>query len=76
MNYGVCKAARMVAVKATFNGNTIVLPEEARGLAPGRVIVIFEDALDGEEGALWLKAQEAAFAKAWDNPEDGVFGRM
>lgn len=66
----------ILAVKATYDGERIVLPEEVRGVPPGRVIVIFEEAADAQERALWLKAQEAAFAKAWDNPEDEVYDRM
>ena len=69
-------APHMLAVKATFDGNRIVLPDEVRGVPPGNVIVIFEDAADVEERTLWLKAQEAALAKVWDNPEDEVYDRM
>ena len=72
----VSNVPRMLAVKATFDGEHIVLPEEVRGVAPGRVIVIFEDAGDVDDRLLWLKAQEAAFAKTWDNPEDEVYDRM
>ena len=66
----------MLAVKATFDGERIVLPDQVRGLPPGQVIVIFEEAVDGEDRTLWVRAQEAAFAKAWDNPEDEVYDRM
>jgi hypothetical protein len=66
----------MLAVKATFDGQRIVLPDQVRGMPPGRVIVIFEEAVEGEDRAPWVKAQEAAFAKAWDNPEDEVYDRM
>lgn len=68
--------SHMLAVKATFDGERIVLPDELRGVPPGKVIVIFEDAADAEDRALWLKAQEAAFDKAWDNPEDEVYDRL
>jgi hypothetical protein len=66
----------MLAVKATFDGERIVLPDQVRGLPPGQVIVIFEEAVDGEDRTLWVRAQEAAFAKAWDDPEDEVYDRL
>ena len=66
----------ILAVKATFDGERIVLPDDLHGVPPGRVIVIFEDAADAEDRALWLQAQEAAFAKAWDNPEDEVYDHL
>lgn len=66
----------MRAVKATFDGERIVLPDEVRGVRPGNVIVIFEDVADEEDRGLWLKAQEAAFAKAWDNREDEVYDQL
>jgi hypothetical protein len=69
-------APHILAVKATFDGERIVLPDDVRGVPPGNVIVIFEDTADVNERALWLKAQEAAFAKAWDNLEDEVYDRL
>jgi len=72
----VSNGSRVLAVKATFDGERIVLPEEVRGAPPGRVIVIFEGAGDVEDRALWLKAQETALAKFWDNPEDEVYDHM
>jgi len=70
------RAPHILAVKATFDGQRIILPEDVRGVSPGNVIVIFEDAADAEDRALWLKAQEASFAKAWDNPEDEVYDNL
>jgi hypothetical protein len=69
-------APHMIAVKARFDGQRIVLPNDLAGVPPGNVIVIFEDADDAQDRALWLKAQEEAFAKAWDNPEDAVYDQM
>ena len=68
----------MLAVKATFDGQRVLLPEDLQGVPPGKVIVIFEDSGAGgdEERSLWVKAQEAAFAKVWDNPEDEIYDRM
>ena len=67
----------MLAVKARFDGKRIVLPEEARGAPPGNVIVIFEadNGVLKEQGD-WMKAQEAAFAKAWENDEDAAYDSM
>ena len=66
----------MLAVKATFDGQCVVFPNDMRGVPPGRVIVIFEDAPDAEDRAVWLRAQEAAFARAWDNPEDAIYDHL
>ena len=66
----------ILAVKATFDGQRIVLPDDLHGVPPGNVIVIFEETGDGKERLAWLKAQEEAFAKAWDNPEDEVYDRI
>ncbi len=64
----------MVAIKAHFDGKKIVVPEGMRGAPAGDVLVIFETLPDDlEERQWWKKAQEAAFAKAWDNDEDTVY---
>ena len=72
----ISDAPNILAVKATFDGERIVLPAAVRGRSPGNVIVIFEDGGDTDERAAWLRAQEASFAKAWDNPEDEIYDRM
>ncbi len=74
----VSDTSRMLAVKAMFDGERVVLPEQVRGVRPGRVIVIFENAVgpEDEDRELWLKAQQDAFTRAWDNPEDEVYDRM
>ncbi|HET6250098.1 MAG TPA: hypothetical protein VFE47_20575 [Tepidisphaeraceae bacterium] len=66
----------ILALKATFDGERIILPQEVRGVPPGKVIVIFEDAGDADDRALWLDAQQAAFAKAWNNAEDEVYDHL
>jgi hypothetical protein len=66
----------MVAIKTQFDGEKIVLPDDLRGLPPQEVILIYranDDALDAQP---WLKAQEAAFAKVWDNDEDAVYDQL
>jgi hypothetical protein len=72
----ISDAPHMFAVKATFDGQRVVLPDGVRGVPAGRVIVIFEDAADAEDRTLWLRAQESAFAKAWDNPEDEIYDHL
>ena len=67
--------SNILAVKATFDGERIVLPPNFRG-SPGNVIVIFEESGDPQERESWLRAQEASFAAAWENPEDAIYDRM
>jgi hypothetical protein len=66
----------MVAIKTTFDGEKIVLPEALRGLPPQEVILIChaDDIVSVDQA--WLKAQEASFAKAWDNDEDAVYDEI
>lgn len=67
----------MVAIRAHFDGKKIVVPKGIRGVRPGEVIVVFPDGPGGEaESRAWLKAQEAAFAKVWDNDEDAVYDTL
>lgn len=67
----------MIAVKARFDGKKIVLPQEVHDAPPGEVIVIFADSPDDRaEKKAWMKAQESAFAKAWDNDEDAVYDSL
>jgi hypothetical protein len=65
----------MLAVKARYDGKQIILPAEFHARSPSDVIVVFEN---GQEGAddLMLRAQEQAFAKAWDNDEDEIYDRL
>ena len=65
----------MIAVKARFDGEKVILPKLSA--APvGPVIVIFQtDAEVDDEGHSWLKGQESVFAKAWDNEEDAIYDK-
>lgn len=65
----------MHAIKAKYDGCRVILPEPLPDIAPGEVILIFETA-SGDEANAWLKAQESAFAKTWDNDEDGVYDKL
>jgi hypothetical protein len=67
----------MVAIKAHFDGKKIVLPKEYRKGPPREVLVILEGSSpELSEKNLWLKAQEAAFTKVWDNDEDAVYDSL
>lgn len=64
----------MKAVKARFDGREIILPDDVGDLAPCEVIVIFPMAdVAAADRRDWERAQEEAFARAWDNPEDEVY---
>jgi hypothetical protein len=67
----------MVAIKAHFDGQNIVVPDSIRGAPPGDVLIIFEKGpADADETRAWMKAQEATFAKAWDNDEDAIYDSL
>ena len=67
----------MRAVKARFDGKRIILPSDISGVPPGDVIVVFHDAESADrETHAWMKAQEASFAKVWDNDEDAVYDSL
>ena len=66
----------MVAIKTQFDGEKILLPENLRGLPPQEVILVYETEGSLLEDQAWLKAQEASFAKAWDNDEDAVYDQL
>jgi hypothetical protein len=67
----------MVAIRAHFDGEKIIVPEKLRGSPPGEVVVVFETG-DGEEEdkTRWMNAKEGAFAKVWDNAEDAVYDAL
>jgi hypothetical protein len=66
----------MVAIKASFDGEKIVLPDVLRGLPPQEVIVVYQAVNQGADDQGWLKAQEESFAKVWDNDEDAVYDSL
>jgi hypothetical protein len=66
----------MVAIRAKFDGEKIVLPDELRGCPPQEVIVVYEATEASLEQVAWLKAQESSFSKAWDNDEDAVYDQV
>jgi len=66
----------MLALKAHFDGEKIVLPHDVPSVPPGDVIVVFEDAKPHSEIRAWMKAQEQSFAKVWNNDEDAVYDSL
>ena len=66
----------MVAIKTQFDGEKILLPDDLRGMPPQEVILVYEAEENALENQAWLKAQEASFAKAWDNDEDAVYDQL
>jgi hypothetical protein len=66
----------VVAIKTQFDGEKIVLPDDLRGLPPQEVIVIYQADENALESEVWLKAQEASFAKAWNNDEDAAYDQL
>jgi hypothetical protein len=64
----------MLAVKTRFDGKKVLIPKELRGCRPGEVILILESSEETKEQPhAWMKAQESAFAKVWDNDEDAIY---
>lgn len=65
------------AIKAHFDGKKIKVPDALRKAPPGEVLVIVEGAgAAGDDSSGWLKAQEAAFRRVWDNDEDAVYDSL
>jgi len=65
------------AIKTHFDGKTIQVPKELRKVPPGEVLLIVQEKQrEASDDSLWLKAQETAFAKAWDNDEDAVYDSL
>ena len=64
----------MRAVKAHFDGKSVVLSQDlADVLPPGDVIVVFSAPNPEQDANGWLKVQEGAFARTWGNAEDAVY---
>ena len=67
----------MRAIKSHFDGKTIKVPKDLRKASPGEVLVIIQEGKpDADDPLLWLKAQETAFAKVWENDEDAVYDSL
>jgi hypothetical protein len=70
------RTPHFLSVKAEFDGEGILVPDDSRGLPARKVIVIFEDASDVEDQPVRLKAHEGSFARVSDDPEDAIYDRM
>ncbi|HLX62575.1 MAG TPA: hypothetical protein VKX17_14960 [Planctomycetota bacterium] len=67
----------MLAIKAHYDGKKVVLPKSIHRKAPAEVIVIFNEPEPKQDGAeLFAKAQEAAFARVWDNEDDAIYDSL
>ena len=67
----------MQAIRAHFDGKKIQVPKELRKAPAGEVLVIIPDVCASEsDEASWMRAQEASFAKIWDNDEDSVYDSL
>jgi hypothetical protein len=67
----------MKAIKTRYDGEKVIVPDELKGLPPSEVILVVQDQpVRATESSVWAKAQEAAFAKVWDNDEDAVYDAM
>lgn len=66
----------MKVIRTQFDGTRILLPENDRPRQPGEVIVIFEEEDSRYSDRFPEAAQEAAFAKVWDNPDDEIYDRL
>ncbi|MFO8071520.1 MAG: hypothetical protein R6V85_06555 [Polyangia bacterium] len=66
----------MRAIKARFDGEKIVLPEEAKDAPVGNVIVIFDSPEATHDRGDWDRVQEKSFADAWDNPDDAIYDEI
>ena len=67
----------MVVVKAQYDGKRVILPDNVGGAAPGEVILVFEETRErSAKRQDWMKAQEAVFAKAWENDDDAIYDTL
>ena len=67
----------MIAIKAHFDGEKVVLPDDVRGVPPGDVILVFETEVEPAlDTSAWMKAQEEAFSRVWDNDQDAVYDSL
>ena len=67
----------MLAIKTHFDGKKIAIPKELRNAPPGEVLVVFDRSpAEDDDRSHWLKSQEAAFAKVWENDEDAIYDTL
>jgi hypothetical protein len=67
----------MLAIKGEFDGKRVVLTETPHVPRCPVIVVFGEEAGDtAPEPGDWLRVQEAALAKVWENEEDAVYDRL
>jgi hypothetical protein len=67
----------VLTIRAHFDGEKVILPENLRGIDPCDVFIVFQNGRkDDPERSDWMKAQEASFVKVWDNDEDAVYDEL
>ena len=67
----------MRAIKAHFDGEKVIVPDEVNGFPPGDVILIFQDPEEeASDRQSWVKAQETAFEQVWNNDEDAIYDTL
>jgi hypothetical protein len=60
----------MKTIKAYFDGEKIILPEDFDG-KPGEVLIVLDNDTAGISAL-----SEAVFAEIWDNPEDAEYDSL
>ena len=65
----------MLAIRAKYDGENIHIPRNIKHVPPCNVIVLFEDK-ESSDKADWLKLQEQAIEKTWDNKEDSIYDQV
>ena len=65
----------MKAVKAIFDGERIVLPQEANSEKPGEVLIIFPETIEADDD-FWLRVKNESLKKVWDNDEDAIYDSL
>ncbi len=73
----------MLAVKAKYENGTVRWERQPPVKGSHDLIVVFADVSSSDqdetptdEREVWRKAQESAFAKAWDNQDDAAYDNM
>lgn len=65
----------MKIVHATFDGEHVILPDDAKPSHPMDVVVVLQDDTDNERAGL-QRASVPALTQAWNNAEDSVYDEL
>jgi hypothetical protein len=66
----------MLALKSSFDGEKITVPEQLRGMPPVEVIIVVEENGKKITDDSLLKAQEESLRKVWDNAGDADYDQL